>query len=627
MTKDNSKFDRDREPIDQSLSGAGHANTLRKMIPYLWPPGEVGLKIRVIMAMLFLFGAKLVTVYLAFFYKDAVDGLTNAVESTGQNQIDLVYGIPLAVIVAYGLARFMSIGFAELRDVVFARVSQHAIRRLALQTFRHLHKLSLAFHLERRTGGLSRAIERGTRSIGFMLRFILFSVLPTFVEIGLVTVIFYRHFGPEYAFALLVAVVLYVAMTFLVTDWRVKFRRTMNKEDSAANTKAIDSLINYETVKYFGNETHESERYDSALASYQSAAIKSQYSLSLLNVGQSLVINGALVTAMVFAAFDVVDGRLTLGDFVLANTLLIQLFIPLNLLGFVYREIKNALVDMEQMFGLLARQPLVEDKKGAAEGAITHGHIRFDHVDFYYQPERQILRDVSFEVPAGKTIAIVGPSGAGKSTIARILYRFYDISGGSVSIDGVDIRDMTQASLRRAIGIVPQDTVLFNDSILYNIRYGRPDATRAEVEDAARLASIDSFITALPDGFDTVVGERGLKLSGGEKQRVAIARTILKQPPILLLDEATSALDTHTEREIQTALANITKGRTTLVIAHRLSTIVDADEIIVLDAGQIVERGAHQALLAENGVYAAMWARQQQMAEANALIEDLEQGE
>ena len=599
------------------VENSDHKETLKKLFPYLWPKGQGELKLRVVAALLFLLGAKLVTVYLAFFYKDAVDALTTTTNADS-DAIPMGMAIPIAAILSYGIARFMSIGFAELRDVTFVKVSQHALRTLALKTFKHLHALSLKFHLDRRTGGLSRAIERGTRAIDFILRFMLFSVLPTIMEIILVAVIFYNYFGYVYALALMIAVATYIALTFVVTDWRLKFRRTMNEEDSRANTKSIDSLLNYETVKYFNNEDLEASRYNLALTSYQKAAVKSQYSLSLLNTGQSLVINTCLVAAMGFAAMDVMAGNLTLGDFVLANTLLIQLFIPLNMLGFVYREIKNSLVDMEQMFALIEKEPEIQDIENAPDLDAGLGDISFENVSFQYNPDRTILNNISFKVPAGKTVAVVGPSGAGKSTLARILFRFYDIAEGSVSINGQNIAEISQNSLRRAIAIVPQDTVLFNDTIYYNIKYGREDASHDEVIKAAELAQAASFVEKLPDGYDTMVGERGLKLSGGEKQRVALARTILKAPPILLLDEATSALDTGTEREIQAALNSVTAGRTTLVIAHRLSTIIDADEIIVLDDGEIVERGNHEKLLAEQGVYHTMWSRQleaQQMAE------------
>ena len=603
--------DPDRDP------SAGHWSVVRRLAPYLWPAGRPWLRIRIVLAGLLLIAAKIVTVYTPFFYKNAVDTLDVAGSA--------VAVVPVALIVSYGLARFAARLFGELRDALFVRVSQHALRSLALETFRHLHTLGLRFHLDRRTGGLSRAIERGTRGIDFLLRFMLFSILPTILELALVTGIFYVNFGLDFSLALLASIVLFVAFTFVVTEWRTKFRRDMNQQDSAANTKAIDSLLNYETVKYFGNEDHEARRYDTALARYQSAAVKSQLSLSLLNGGQQFVVNLCLVVLMVMAASGYAAGDMTLGDFVLVNTLLIQLFIPLNVLGFVYREIKQSLIDMEYMFGLLDRDREVADKPDAVPLTCGGGAIEFRHVTFGYDERRTILHDVSFSVPAGGTVAVVGPSGAGKSTISRILFRFYDIAGGAVLIDGQDIRDVIQASLRARIGMVPQDTVLFNDTIRYNIQYGRPDAGEQEVIEAARLARIDGFVANLPDGYDSVVGERGLKLSGGEKQRVAIARTILKNPPILLLDEATSALDTRTEQEIQEALETMARNRTTLIIAHRLSTVVSADEILVLEDGRIAERGDHASLLERQGIYAAMWARQQEAAAVQARLTDLRQ--
>ena len=597
---------------DYQAQPAAHARVLKRMLPYLWPAGQPGLRGRVVLTVVLVIAAKLTLVYTPFFYKDATDLLAGETERA--------VAVPLFLLLAYGAARFAAVGMNQLRDAVFADVTQHALRRVALETFRHLHTLSLRFHLDRRTGGLSRAIERGTRGIDFLLRFLLFNIGPTLFELALVTGIFAVKFHWAFTVALLVGVVIYVAFTAVVTEWRTKFRRDMNARDSAANTKAVDSLLNYETVKYFGNEDHEAQRYDRSIAAYQTAALQSQYSLSGLNAGQALIVNVTLAVLMLFAARGVVGGSLTVGDFVLVNSLLIQLFVPLNVLGFVYREIKQSLIDMEHMFGLMDEPREVPDAPNAADLKVTGGQIEFDDVWFDYDGRRPILKGLSFSVPAGRTVAVVGPSGAGKSTLARLLFRFYDVTDGAIRIDGQDIRDVTQTSLRRAIGIVPQDTVLFNDTIGYNIAYGDPAADGATIDKAARLAQIAPFVKALPDGYETLVGERGLKLSGGEKQRVAIARTIVKDPPILVLDEATSALDTHTEREIQAALEDVSRGRTTLVVAHRLSTVVSADEILVLDAGEIVERGRHADLLARQGVYAAMWSRQQEASEAQEWI-------
>ncbi|MGF1606489.1 MAG: ABCB family ABC transporter ATP-binding protein/permease [Rhodothalassiaceae bacterium] len=587
-----------------ALSAGGQWRVVRRFMPYLWPAGRPGLKMRVVITCGLIALAKAVLVATPFFYSQATDRLAG---ETAQ-----AVAVPALLLLAYGMARFGAVALAQIRDAIFVKVSMHATRQVALETFGHLHSLSLRFHLERRTGGLSRAIERGVRAIDFLLRFMLFNILPTLLELALVIGIFARKFAAPMVLVLIAGVVAFVGFTALVTEWRTKFRRAMNERDSRANTRAIDSLLNYETVKYFNNEAHEAKRYDQAIAGYQSAAVRSQGSLSFLNAGQALIVNATLAAAMLLAGQGVIAGDLSLGDFVLVNSLLIQLFVPLNLLGFVYREIKQALVDMEQLFGLMDEDREVADRAGARDLAVTGGRIDFRDVWFRYDERRPILKGISFSVPAGRTVAIVGPSGAGKSTIARILYRFYDIDAGQVLIDGQDIRQVTQTSLRRAIGIVPQDTVLFNDTIGYNIAYGRPDAPVERVAEAARLAQIDGFVARLPDGFDTMVGERGLKLSGGEKQRVAIARTIVKDPPILLLDEATSALDTGTEREIQAALDRVAQGRTTLMIAHRLSTVVKADEILVLRDGRIIERGSHEALLAVDGVYAAMWASQQQ---------------
>ncbi len=564
---------------------------------------------RVVIAMLLLIGAKVANVYVPIFYKHAIDALTPGASDGA------IVAIPLGLILAYGLARVTSLVFAELRDAVFATVAQRTIRRVGLSVFRHLHALSLRFHLERQTGGLTRSLERGTRAIEALLRYTLFSIAPTLVEIALVCAILWTMFSGWFALATFATVAGYILYTFFVSEWRIKFRREMNDTDSKANTKAIDSLLNYETVKYFGNEDHEARRYDGALESYERAAVRSQQSLSLLNVGQSAIISGGLAVVMGMAANGIVRGTMSLGDFVLVNTYLLQLYQPLNFFGVVYREIKQSLIDIESMVKLLAVDREVADAPGAPPLAVAGAELRFEGVEFGYDPRRPILKGVDFTVPAGKTVAIVGPSGAGKSTISRLLFRFYDVNAGRILIDGQDIRTVTQASLRASIGIVPQDTVLFNDSVFYNIAYGNTAATPAEVEHAARLAHIHEFVMSLPDGYQTMVGERGLKLSGGEKQRVAIARTILKNPAILLFDEATSALDTHTEREIQANLREVSRGRTTLVIAHRLSTVIDADEILVLEAGQVIERGRHAELLAAGGAYASLWTRQQESSQ------------
>ncbi|WP_454017243.1 ABCB family ABC transporter ATP-binding protein/permease [Azospirillum sp. Marseille-Q6669] len=592
----------------EAASSTGDMAALRSLVPYLWPHDSFETKLRVVVALVLLVGAKVANVWVPLFYKRAVDALS-------PGDAGALVTIPLGLIVAYGLARVMSLVFAELRDAVFANVAQRTIRKVALSVFQHLHALSLRFHLERQTGGLTRSLERGTRAIETLLRYALFSIVPTLVEITLVCVILWRMFDGWFALATFATVGSYIAYTFFVSEWRIQFRRAMNETDNKANTKAVDSLLNYETVKYFGNEGHEARRYDQALASYEQAAVKSQRSLSLLNIGQSAIISLGLAVVMGMAARGIVNGTMTLGDFVLVNTYLLQLYQPLNFFGVVYREIKQALIDVESMVTLLSVDREVADRPGAPALAITGGELRFDGVEFGYDPRRPILKGVSFTVPAGRTVAIVGPSGAGKSTIGRLLFRFYDVSGGGILIDGQDIREVTQQSLRGAIGIVPQDTVLFNDTVYYNIAYGRPGASPAEVEQAARLAHIHNFIMALPDGYETTVGERGLKLSGGEKQRVAIARTILKNPAILLFDEATSALDTHTEREIQANLREVSRGRTTLVIAHRLSTVIDADEILVMEAGRVIERGRHMELLSRGGAYAALWARQQESSQ------------
>ncbi len=581
--------------------------TLRRMVPYLWPKDQPWIRRRVVLALLLLLAAKVVTVITPFFYRAAVNALAGDQPSPGEA---LAIGA-VGLTVAYGMARLMAAGFQQLRDAVFARVAQRALRRLALETFRHIHRLSLRYHITRKTGGLSRVIERGVKGVEFLLRFMLFSLGPLILELLMVAAIFYTLFGLSYLLVVVVTIWAYVWFTFRVTEWRVRIRKQMNDQDADANQKAIDSLLNFETVKYFAAEEREAVRYDGAMAGYETAALKTSYSLAILNFGQALFITAGLVAVMVMAALEVDRGTLTVGDFVMVNAYMIQITMPLNFLGTVYREIRQALVDMSDMFDLLEQPPEVTDRPGAKPLAVREGRVTFDEVRFGYDPAREILKGVSFDVSGGGSLAIVGPSGSGKSTIGRLLFRFYDVTGGAIRIDGQDIREVTQESLHRAIGIVPQDTVLFNDTIYYNIAYGRPDAGREEVEAAAKAAQIHDFIMGLPEGYATQVGERGLKLSGGEKQRVGIARTLLKNPPILLLDEATSALDSETERDIQQSLRRLGEGRTVLTIAHRLSTIVDADEIIVLEAGQVVERGTHEALLAAGGRYARMWQRQQ----------------
>ncbi len=604
----------DRTPGGRRKDGGFEWSALSDLAPYLWPKGEVETKVRVVLALAFLATAKVAIVYVPVLYRDAVDRLG------GEGGALVV--VPVGVIIGYGVARILSIAFAELRDAIFAKVGQRAIRGVALKTFEHLHRLALRFHLERQTGGLSRAIERGTKGIDFLLRFTLFNILPTLLEIAMVCAILWALFNIWFALVTLTTIFGFIAYTMAVTEWRLKYRRRMNETDQEASTRAIDSLLNYETVKYFGNESYEASRFDNALERHERAAVVSNASLSLLNIGQALIVGCGLTSVMLMAGFGVAEGRMTVGDFVMVNTYMIQLYMPLNFLGFVYREIKQSLTDMEAMFHLLRIDAEIEDRAGAMPLAEGPGEVVFENVDFAYDPRRPILKDVSLKVPAGKRVAIVGPSGAGKSTIARLLFRFYDIDSGAIRIDGQDIRDITQDSVRAAIGIVPQDTVLFNDTVHYNIAYGRPGASEQEVVEAAQMAAISGFIEATPDGYATMVGERGLKLSGGEKQRVAIARTILKRPRILLFDEATSALDTRTEREIQAALKDVSRDRTTLVIAHRLSTVIDAHEILVLDQGRIVERGTHAALLAKRGFYASMWARQQQAIDAAEFAAD-----
>ncbi len=584
----------------------GALQTIIRVAPYLWPEGQGWVKRRVVLALLALVVARLVSVATPFLYKAAVDSLAG--DQRGDGWL-LAFGA-VGLTVAYGLARLGATAFSELRDAVFVRVGQRALRQLALETFTHIHRLSLRYHITRKTGGLSRIIERGVKGVDFLLRFLLFSIGPLVIELTLVAIIFAVVFDIWYALVVVVTIAIYVAFTFKVTEWRVQLRREMNNQDTDANQKAIDSLLNYETVKYFDADRREAARYDGAMARYETAAIKTGQSLSFLNAGQAFIITTGLVIVMIMAAVGVQSGKLSVGDFVMVNAYMIQITMPLNFLGTVYREIRQALVDMGEMFGLLAQPAEITDKPGAPDLRVKGGTIEFDAVHFGYDAARPILKGVNVTVPAGQTLAIVGPSGSGKSTIGRLLFRFYEVTGGAIRIDGQDLRDVTQASLHASIGVVPQDTVLFNDTVLYNIAYGRADATQAEIEAAAKAAKIHDFIMSLPEGYLTKVGERGLKLSGGEKQRVGIARTLLKNPPILLLDEATSALDTQTERDIQESLRQMGRGRTVITIAHRLSTIADADRIIVLEDGRIVESGTHEMLLAHHGRYAAMWARQ-----------------
>ncbi len=601
--------------------------TLVRLWPYIWPTERADLRLRVLLALVLMVLAKLATIALPFTFKWATDALAGhgTAPVAANAWLAWVLAAPIVLTLAYGGTRVLMALFTQLRDGLFAKVAMHAVRRLASRTFVHMHELSLRFHLERKTGGLTRILERGRNGIETIVRMVILQLVPTILELALIVPVLLWQFDWRYVLAIVVTVALYTFYTYHATEWRIGIRRRMNESDSDANTKAIDSLLNYETVKYFSAEEREAERYDRSMARYEAASVQAYTSLNVLNAGQAMIFTAGLAGTMVMCAYGIRNGTNTVGDFVMINALMIQLYQPLNFMGMVYREIKQAVIDIEMMFKILAREPEIKDLPDARPLQVKQGAIAFENVAFAYEPERQILRGLSFEVPAGRTVAIVGPSGAGKSTISRLLFRFYEITGGRILIDGQDIRAVTQKSLRQAIGMVPQDTVLFNDTIRYNIRYGRWEASNAEVEEAARLAQIDGFIRMSPKGYETEVGERGLKLSGGEKQRVAIARTILKAPPILVLDEATSALDSHTEKEIQDALDKVSKNRTTLVIAHRLSTIVGADEIIVLDKGTIVERGTHQALLARSGRNASMWNRQREAEAARerlALIDD-----
>lgn len=601
-----------------SAESSDTLSTIRNLWPYMWPSDRPDLKMRVVWAMAVLVLAKIITVLVPYFYKWATDALDGADALPGWLPTVLI--APVMLVIAYNVGRVLVVGFNNLRDAAFASVGQHAVRQLATIVFRHMHGLSLRYHLARRTGGLSRVIERGTKGIESIVRFTILNGGPTIIEFAFMAAVIWYEFGFTYVAIISVMIWLYVWFTIRASDWRIKIRRDMNTNDTDANSKAVDSLLNFETVKYFGNEQMEAGRFDQSMARYETAATKVWTSLAWLNFGQAVILGFGMGACMVLSAMAVADGSQTLGDFVMINALLLQLSIPLNFIGFIYREIRQGFTDLEAMFDLLDEEKEIQDAPGARPLVVEAGEIEFTAVDFHYDPERKILKNVNFRVPAGKTVAIVGPSGAGKSTISRLLFRFYDVTGGAITIDGQDIRDVTQQSLRAAIGMVPQDTVLFNDTIAYNIGYGRPEASREEIEQAAEMAQIGDFIRNLPDGFETQVGERGLKLSGGEKQRVAISRTLLKAPPILILDEATSALDTQTEREIQSALDIVSENRTTLVIAHRLSTVISADEIIVLKAGEIAERGTHRALLKKDGLYAEMWNRQREATEAEERL-------
>ena len=581
--------------------------TIKSVAPYLWPAGNTGIKTRVVLAMIMLVLAKVLTVLTPFFFKGAIDSMSPEIMT--EPVVMMVSGT-IGLVIAYGAMRLLGVGFNQLRDAIFAKVGQRALRRLALETFEHIHALSLRYHITRKTGGLSRIIERGVKGVEFLLRFMLFSVGPLILELTMVGMIFFFIYDVRYLAVVVITITLYVWFTFRVTEWRVQIRKEMNKQDTDANQKAIDSLLNYETVKYFSAEEREASRYDDSMREYEKLAIQTNYTLGFLNFGQSVLITGGLVAVMILAAMGVQDGTLTVGDFVMVNAYMIQITMPLNFLGTVYREIRQALVDMGEMFDLLGQPAEITDKPNAPDLVCTGGEISFENVNFSYETNRSILHTLSLKVNAGQTVAVVGPSGSGKSTIGRLLFRFYDVNGGSLKIDDQDVRDITQKSLREQIGVIPQDTVLFNDTIGYNIAYGRPNATHDEVIEVAKAAQIHDFIMSLPDGYDAIVGERGLKLSGGEKQRVGIARTLLKNPPILLLDEATSALDSETEQDILDSLKRMGEGRSVITIAHRLSTVVHADRIIVLEKGHVSEEGTHDELLAKQGRYASMWARQ-----------------
>ncbi|HEY2527359.1 MAG TPA: ABC transporter ATP-binding protein/permease [Xanthobacteraceae bacterium] len=605
--------------------GGALTSTLIHLWPYIWPADRRDLKARVVVTTALLFIAKFTTVAVPFTFKwatDALAGRGSAPVAPG-NWLAWAVAAPVVMTLAYGGMRVLMAILTQWRDGIFARVAMHAVRRLAILTFEHMHLLSLRFHLERKTGGLTRILERGRNAIETIVRMLLLQLAPTIVELVLIVAVLLFHFDWRYVVAITITVVLYMWFTYAATEWRINIRREMNASDADANAKAVDSLLNYETVKYFSAEGRECQRYDRSVARYEEASVKAYVSLTVLNAGQAIVFTIGLAATMVLCAFGIKAGTNTIGDFVMINAMMIQLYQPLNFMGMVYREVKQAVIDIENMFAMLTRKPEIEDRPDAQPLKVSAGTIRFENVCFAYEPARPILKGLSFDVAAGHTVAVVGPSGAGKSTLSRLLFRFYDVTAGRILIDGQDIREVTQSSLRAAIGMVPQDTVLFNDTIRYNIRYGRSGATDAEVEEAARLAQIDGFIRRAPKGYETEVGERGLKLSGGEKQRVAIARTILKGPPILVLDEATSALDSHTERDIQDALDRVAKNRTTLVIAHRLSTIVAADEILVLDQGTIVERGTHHQLLARDGLYASMWNRQREAQMAREILAEV----